>query len=75
MTRIAERQTLLAGETSSLYRKRPLMMIAEPHNVVVYPKYGRELYRVPWLAVFELGQKLAAMEARQLKPKRRKGRA
>ncbi len=53
MTRIAERQTLLAGETSSLYRKRPLMMIA----------------------VFELGQKLAAMEARQLKPKRRKGRA
>ncbi len=58
--KIADRKTILKAETSAQYRGKPLIVILEAHNVVIYSKRGRELYRVPWLAVHELGMKLEA---------------
>lgn len=67
MTRIAERKTRFRGETSSISRGRPLVISAEAHEVVIRQKGRKIAYAVPWLAVWELGQKLAALEARRLK--------
>lgn len=67
MTRIAERKTALRAETSARYRGRPLMIFCEPHEVVIREKKRSQAYAVPWLAVYELGMKMAALEKRKQK--------
>ena len=72
MTRIAERQTKMSGETAARYRGRPLMVTITAHEVHIREYKRVRGFAVPWLAVYELGMKLAAIEARQLKAARRK---
>lgn len=72
MTRIAERKTALRAETSAMSRGRALMISVEPHEVLIRQKGRRQAYAVPWLAVYETGQKLAALEARRLKLEQRR---
>ncbi|HLG97107.1 MAG TPA: hypothetical protein VKX49_12410 [Bryobacteraceae bacterium] len=71
MTRIAEPKTHLKAETSAVYRNRPLIVELSAHTVAIHPKGVREAYNVPWLAVFELGQKLSVLETRKEKHSRR----
>jgi hypothetical protein len=70
MTRVAERKTALRAETSARYRTKPLMISVEPHEVLIREKNRRQAYAVPWLAVYELGMKLAAREAQKEKKRR-----
>lgn len=72
MTRIAERKTKLRAETSARYRGRELMLSIEPHDIILREKGRRQAFAVPIIAVYELGMKLAAMEARRLKAERRR---
>jgi len=48
------------------------MFTAESHDVIMREKGRRSAFAVPWLAVYELGMKLAAQEQRRLKLERRK---
>jgi hypothetical protein len=73
MTRISERKTILRGETSAVWRGKPLMVLVTPHDVIVRQKGQRVCYAVPWLAVMELGAKMAAEEQRRLKLSRKQG--
>lgn len=65
MTRVAERKTQIQAETSAAYRGRPLMILIQPHGVLIREKGRRESYSVPWLAVHELGMRLAARAAEE----------
>ncbi len=64
MTRVADRKTRLQAETSAVHRGRTLVVSIEPHDVLIREKGRRLVYAVPWLAVYELGQKLVALELR-----------
>lgn len=72
VTRIADRKTISKGETSALYRGRPLVVVLQPHDILIREKGRRQAYAVPYLAIFETGMKLAAMESRKLKAERRR---
>lgn len=74
MTRIADRKTNVRAETSAIYRGRPLLIELFPHSVQIHPKGVRESYNVPWLAIFELGQKLTVLEDRHSQPAKRRTR-
>jgi hypothetical protein len=74
MTRIASRKTAMRAETNALYRGRPLCITVEPHDVIIRERGRRSAFAIPWLAVYELGFKLAATEARKLKLEKRKAR-
>jgi len=67
MIRIADRKTALRAETSARYRAKPLMISVEPYEVLIREKNRRQAYAVPWLAVYELGMKLAAIEKKSKK--------
>ncbi len=74
MTRIAERKTRMVAETSAVWRGDPLIVTIEPHNVVIRAKGRRQAYTVPWLGIYELGQKLTAIETRKQKADARRSR-
>jgi hypothetical protein len=71
MTRIAERTTKMRAETSARYRGKPLMVSVEPYELVIREKGRRQCYAVPYIAVFELGARLAAEERRREKREKR----
>lgn len=65
MTRVADRKTVMRAETSARYRGRPLMITVGAHEVHIREYKRVQGYSVPWVAVYELGMKLAAQEARR----------
>jgi hypothetical protein len=75
MTRVADRKTVMEAETSARYRGKPLMVTVGPHDVMIreYKRPRRLAVAVPWLAVYELGMKLAARERAQAKRGRHAG--
>lgn len=75
MTRISERKTKLRAETSARYRGRELMIVLEPHDILLREKGRRQAFAVPIVAVYELGMRLAAIEARRMKAERKKARS
>jgi hypothetical protein len=72
MTRIAERQTRMRGETNARYRGIPIMIDIDPHECIMRLKGKRTTFSAPWPVVYELGMKIAANEARRLKLESRK---
>lgn len=74
MLRISARKTRIQAETDARYRGRPLVVVLNGHECFVREKGRRTAYAVPFLAIYELGMKLAANEQRRLKAERRKGR-
>lgn len=74
MTRISERKSRMRAETSAHYRGTPLVLAIEPHECIIREKGRRTAFAVPWLAVYELGMKLAALEARRVKADARRAR-
>jgi hypothetical protein len=61
-------------ETAALYRGTPLVVELGAHNIVLREKAKRSRITVPILAVYDLGFKLIAREARAEKLLRKKGR-
>lgn len=74
MTKVAERRTTMRAETNACYRGRPLCITVEPHECLIREKGRRTAFAVPWLAIFQQGAKLAALEARRLKLEARKAK-
>jgi hypothetical protein len=72
VTRIASRKTKLEAETSAEYRGRALVVELTPHYIVVREKGTRQRVTVPWLAVYELGQKMEARSIARKEPLRRR---
>lgn len=70
--RLADRKTTMRAETSAHYRGRPLIVTFEAHEAVIREKGRRQRFTVPWLAVYELGMRLAAEERRRAKATRGK---
>ena len=62
-------------ETSTLYRRRALIVELTAHAAIIREKGRRDRVTVPWDAVYDLGLKLRARELKAMKEKRRKGLA
>jgi hypothetical protein len=67
VTRIQDRKTIVRAETSATYRHRALMVELTPHGVLIREKKRRAGYDVPWVAIYELGMRLDALEKRKTK--------
>lgn len=72
MTKLAERKTRMQAETSARYRNRPLVVLLNGHELFIREKGRRTAFAVPFLAVYELGMKLAALERRREKAEARR---
>ena len=58
-------------ETSTLYRRRALIVELTAHSAIVREKGRRDRVIVPWEAVYDLGMKLRARAAAAEKKARR----
>lgn len=74
MTRIQDRKTRLQAETNARYHGRPLVIILNGSELFIREKGRRTALAVPYLAIWELGCKMAAQEKRRLKAQARRGR-
>lgn len=61
-------------ETSTLYRRRALLVELTAHAAIIREKGRRDRVTVPWDAIYDLGLKLRAREARAEKIAVRKGK-
>ena len=57
-------------ETSTIYRRRSLIVELTAHAAIIREKGRRDRVTVPWDAAYELGLKLRARAARAEKRKR-----
>jgi hypothetical protein len=73
MTRIQDRKTRLQTETNARVQGRPLVVLLNGHELFIRQKARRTAFAVPYLAIWELGCKLAALERRRMKADARKG--
>jgi len=74
MTRLQDRLTKVKAETNAVVRGRPLIVLLETHEIIIRQKGKRLAYAVPYLALWDLGAKLAAIEQRRLKAEKRKAK-
>lgn len=65
MTKLTDRKTTVRAETSTEYRGRPLCVELEPRSITIWRKGLRRGVTVPWDAIYDLGQKLAARHVRE----------
>lgn len=65
-------QSPVRRETSTLYRRRALIVELTAHAAIVREKGRHDRVTVPWDAVYEIGLKLRAREARAEKLSRRR---
>lgn len=54
-------------ETSTLYRRRALLVEVTAYSAVIREKGRRDAVTVPWDVVYEVGMKLLAREAKAVK--------
>ena len=66
MTRISYDRNLLVRETRATYRGKELMVRLDTHTCDIKLKGQRwtSAYSIPWVAVFHLGAKLKARDAK-----------
>ena len=67
MTKLSVRSSV-TRESLVVYRGRPLIVELSAHYVAVRQKGRRDRVPVPIQAVYDLGMKLRAREARELSP-------
>ena len=73
MTKLADRKTKCQAETSARVQGRPLVVLLNGHDLYIRQARRRTAFAVPYVAIWELGCKLAALEKRREKAERRKG--
>ena len=65
MTLIANRKTIIRGETSVCYQRRPLIVTLRPYSLEIREKGRRKSFAVDYESIFSLGAKKAAQAERE----------